>query len=102
MIASTRATTLPLTSSVALARPRLRHDALEHVQRAGQSLRGVDHGPQILGLDGLPRLLAHAAGLLDGVLPEIRAADDLGHLREQTFDLVQQLLGLLAVLLELL
>src|SRR5262249_37985027 len=85
-----------------LSRARLGHDALEHVQRPGQSFARLHQRAEFLRCDRLPRPLADGAGLRHRILYEIGAADDLRDAREQHVDLVEEALRLLLVLLELL
>src|SRR5690606_14916349 len=81
---------------------RLGDDSLEHVQGATERLGGLGELRGIAGLDGLARPLAHASRLLDRILAKIRAADDIGDLREEALDLVEDTLGRVALLVELL
>ena len=48
---------------------------------------------QVLRRDRLPRALDDGARLLDRVLAEVRARDDVGDLREQRLDLLERLLA---------
>ena len=80
----------------------LRDHAAEHVQRAIEGLGGIGKRRKVLRSDRLARALDDGARLLDRVLPEVGAGDDVRDLREQPLDLLERLLGLLARLLELL